>query len=153
MLHLQFIFSFFHKVEPVSFHILKALLLATRPGDLDGFCALHLAQTKICPQITLRKITAAAGNLPNLRCCSADDAYAGPGRIPIAFRSNQFEVQKIVSVAAAVVQKKRGIAAIRYQYIYESIVVEIGEGYSAACVRDLEPVAAGRAHLNKLLWA
>ena len=58
--------AFLDQIEFVGLDVVKQLLQAAGPLDLNSFSSSRLAQTEIGAQIALRQITAAAFDLPNL---------------------------------------------------------------------------------------
>lgn len=59
-------FAFLHVDHLVRLYIFQAIDLPARPSDFKRIDLLRLAQTKMNPQIALRKVPAAAANLVDL---------------------------------------------------------------------------------------
>ena len=133
--------AFFDNVESVSFNIVEDLPLATRPIDLNSLSAGGFSQPKMSPQITLRKITATAGDLADLRQSTSHHAYTSPHGVAVTLCSHQFEVEKVVAVAPAVAQQQGRVVVIAHHHIHEAVVVEVGKRDPSADVRGLKSIA------------
>src|ERR1700722_17884232 len=66
LLQPRFCSAFFNQVELVRFYIMEYLARSARPNHFNSRRNQRISKTKIGPQIALRKIAPAAGNLPNL---------------------------------------------------------------------------------------
>ena len=75
-------------------------------------------------------------------------------RAPIASRllfvPDQPEIQKMISVAAAVVQQQRNVSVVGDHNIHESVVVEVRERDAPSDVGSLKSVARRLAHFHEL---
>ena len=103
-IHVHPIGAFLDEVEFVGFYVVECLLQTAGPLDLDCFGDSGSSQAEAGSQIALRKIAPAAFNFPNLRNAASENPYPSPHRITIALCAHELEIQKVIPVAAAVVQ-------------------------------------------------
>jgi len=87
LLQPHIILTFFNQVKLICFEIAENLPLSAGPVDLNGVHVHRLAKAEICPQVALRQIASASGNLSNLRNSTGYDTNA---RAPIASRFASF---------------------------------------------------------------
>src|SRR5205823_5020288 len=104
-------------------------------------CTGSFGETEVGAKIALGKITASARDLADLRQPASHNADARPHRVPIAFRSHEFEVQKMIPVASAIVQQQRRVSIICDHYICKAVIIEIGKSNAAADMGSLQAAA------------
>ena len=150
LLHLQLILPFLDYVKPISFHIVEDLSLSTRPCDLDTFYAGSFAQPEIGSEIALGKIAASAGDLVDLRQPASHNADACSHRIAVTLGSNEFEIEEMTSITAAIVQQQGRISIVGYDCVHEPIIIEIGKSNASADMGCLKAAAGQLGSLYEL---
>src|SRR6476661_6864399 len=119
--------AFLNEIKPVGFHVAESLLLTSGPLDLHGFSTSGLAQAEISTQIALREIAPSTLDFPDLRNAAGDDSYSRTHRVTIGLCARKPEIQKMISVAAAVAQQQRNVAVVGDHNVHESVVIEVRE--------------------------
>ena len=150
MLQAQVFVAFLDQIKLVSFHVVKGLLKAAGPVDLDGFGASGFPHAEVGAEVALGEVAAAASNVSNLRDAAGLKTNASAHCVAIGLGADKFEVDEMISVRAAVMEQQRSVAVVGDDDIDETVVVEVGEGDPATHVVRLKDRTGRLAHLSEL---
>src|SRR5207247_3663817 len=114
LLQLQLDYTYFYQINHISRNIVKDLALPTRPSDLDTFYAGSFAQPEIGTEIALGKIAASAGDLADLRQPASHNADARSHRVAVTLGSNEFEIEEMIPITAAIMQQQGRVSIVGY---------------------------------------
>src|SRR6516225_1056107 len=101
--------------------------LCRGPFHFEDFCLQSLSQAKVQPQVGLRHDAPAAMHFVDLRVSAGEDAHTRADRRAVALRSDELDLDPVLSVAAVVAQKRRQIIHIQNQGVHVAIVVVVAE--------------------------
>ncbi len=132
LLHPYLVFPFLDQIKLIGFNVAEHLALSTRPRDLDTFYAGSLAETEIGTKIALGKITASAGDLADLRQPAGHNADARSHRVAVTLGSNEFEIEEMIPITAAIVQQQGRVSIVGYDHVHEAVIIEIGKSHASA---------------------
>src|SRR5439155_2239522 len=102
------------------------------PCDLDTFYVGSFAQPEIGTKIGLGKIAASAGDLADLRQPASHNAKACSHRVAVTLGSNEFEIEEMIPITAAIMQQQGRVSIVSYDHVHEAIIVEIGKSHASA---------------------
>ena len=105
------------------------------------------AQSEIGPQIALRKIASTTGNLPDLRNAASHNAKACSHRVAVTLGSNEFEIEEMIPITAAIMQQQGRVSIVGYDHVHEPIIIEIGKSNASA---DMGCLKASTGQLGSL---
>src|SRR5436305_13918051 len=147
LLHLQLVFPFFDQIKLIGLNVTECLTLSAGPCDLDTFYAGSFAETEIGTEIALGKIAASAGDLADLRQPASHNAKACSHRVAVTLGSNEFEIEEMIPITAAIMQQQGRVSIVGYDHVHEPIIIEIGKSNASA---DMGCLKASTGQLGSL---
>jgi hypothetical protein len=119
LLHLQLVFPFFNQIKLVGFNIVEDLPLPTRHVTSTISTRVALPRPKLARRSLWEKIAGSAGDLADLRQPASHNADARSHRIAVTLSSNEFEIEEMIPITAAILQQQGRVSIVGYDHVHE----------------------------------